>query len=523
VASPLYGLYPAADFRLTDGRCVDCPTIPQALWYFAHEVIAVPKDRVPVASFATGVPVDEDLHTWLAARSPDAPAEYPSLVWVAAPHVVAGARLSADSTRLVATKGIERLTLVPKIPLNRSYFDASSAAFFAQRQVKIRGTVDAGAIVARTLWPEDFRLERKPSPRNLAANMPTTAALRALVRGDPNGGARSPYAVTTLWQRDAAQDAAPSGRAVFGIILNGAQGDDDEAHAGHFALVTGRIEADGAIGDWLTNNFYSPDTESEKGIIAAPVPLDNYLAELNSGQNWYRPSHMIVAVLGRDRGPALVQAAFNRVYNQFWRHQLHYRHATMNCTGISVDVLRWLGWDVPVRGPASRLVAWLAYPYQVIKERSIEKAAVAFDYLVEDQTRLLPAAAFEEIGASLFALAGAAAAPPSSGILASMIAEDLDAILFIRFPQFPSSRAFGDAPIVTPWEFHSRLPAVPQIVPVPPRPFPEALRDPDLLPARRPASAYAAALWGTLSLVGIPIFLYGRWKRWREKARSASR
>jgi hypothetical protein len=216
-----------------------------------------------------------------------------------------------------------------------------------------------------------------------------------------------------------------------------------------------------------------------------------------------------------------VQAAMNRVYNQFWRHQLHYRHATMNCTGISVDVLRLMGWNIAARGPTNRLVAWLAYPYQVIKERSIDKAAVAFDYLFEDQTRLLPAAAFEEIGASLLAFAKAPAAA-TTGILEAMIAEDLDAILFLRIPQFPSSRAFGDAPIVTPWEFHARLPAEPQIVPVPPRPFPNALRDPDLLPAKRPASAYAAAVWGTLCVVGIPIFLYRRWKRWREKARSAS-
>ena len=72
-------------------------------------------------------------------------------------------------------------------------------------------------------------------------------------------------------------------------MVNGAQGDDDEAHGGHFALVTGRTQPDGAIGDWLVNNFYSLDVESEKGILAAPLPLDNYLADLNSGQGWYRP------------------------------------------------------------------------------------------------------------------------------------------------------------------------------------------------------------------------------------------
>ena len=93
-------------------------------------------------------------------------------------------------------------------------------------------------------------------------------------------------------------------------------------------------------------------------------------------------------------------------------------------------------------------------------------------------------------------------------------------VAFVRFPQFPSSRKFGDAPAVTVREFHSRVPAEPgmmQIVPVPPRPFPATLRDPDLLPEPRPASSYAAMIWGVLLVVGIPIFLYHRWRRWRSR------
>ena len=125
--------------------------------------------------------------------------------------------------------------------------------------------------------------------------MPPTLALRALMRAEPAGGAQSAFAASTLWQRDPARDAVPPGRAVLAIMVNGAQGDDDEAHAGHFALVTGRTQEDGAIGDWLVNNFYALDSESEKGILAAPVPLDNYLADLNSGQGWYRPSQLLVA------------------------------------------------------------------------------------------------------------------------------------------------------------------------------------------------------------------------------------
>ena len=510
-----FGLYSASDFRLADGHCRDCPTIRQALWYFENETIAVPKARLEVASFASGVSVGDDLRAWLAWREPGAMLEYPPLVWVAAPDVVAGARLSDDAAALEHAGGRLRLSLVPKITLNRSYFDRSSAVFFRQRSIKVRGNAAGGAMVARTLWPEDFRLDRAPPARPLAANRAATEALRALIRAEPDGGARSPFDACSLWQREPAREAAPPGRAVLGIMVNGAQGDDDEAHAGHFALVTGRTQPDGAIGDWLVNNFYSLDTESEKGILAAPVPLDNYLADLNSGQGWYRPSHMLVAVLADERAPALVQAALNRVYNQFWRHQLVYRHATMNCASISVDLLRVLGWDIPARGPASRSIAALGFPWFAARERSIAKARVAFDYLNEDQTRLMPAASFEEAGASLLALVARSGAAPPDGRLARMLADDVNAIAFLRFPQFPSSRAYGDAPAVTPWEFHARVPAEPgmmQIVPVPPRPFPEALRDPDLLPSRRPPSDYAAVVWGLLLFVGVPLLLYGLWK-----------
>src|SRR6185369_7263036 len=122
-------------------------------------------------------------------------------------------------------------------------------------------------VVARTLWPEDFRLDRSPPMRTLAADLPVTLALRALMRSDPSGGARSPFEVWSLWRREPESAALVPGRAALGIMVNGAQGDDDEAHAGHFALVTGRVQDDGAIGDWLTNNFYSLDIESEKGIL----------------------------------------------------------------------------------------------------------------------------------------------------------------------------------------------------------------------------------------------------------------
>ena len=148
-----------------------------------------------------------------------------------------------------------RASHVPKIALNRSWFDATSAEFLRARTIKVRGSIDNGAIALRTLWPEDFRMDRHPALQPLRADEPSTLALRALMRAEPSGGARSPFAVSTLWRRNAERDALPPGCAVLGIMVNGAQGDDDEAHGGHFALVTGRTRNDGAIDEWLVNNF----------------------------------------------------------------------------------------------------------------------------------------------------------------------------------------------------------------------------------------------------------------------------
>jgi hypothetical protein len=519
-ASGEFGLYPAPAFRITTGECKDCPTMRQALWYFRDQVIAVPLPGHQVASFATGVHPFEDVRRWAAARPAGAPPDFPPLVWTAAPSVVRGVHLSADGGQLTSTDGAIAFRPTAKIPLNRSYYNESSVAFFRQRSLTVRGTREGHAFVARTIWPEDFRLgPDAPSPRTLPSAPTPAEALRSLMREEPQGGAQSPYAASTLWRKDG-MPVAWAGRPVIALMVNGAQGDDDEAHGGHFAVVTGRVQADGRIGDWLVNNFYSLDVESEKGIIAAPVPLDNYLADLNSGQGWYRPSYMVVAVLADERAPVLVQSALNRVFNQFWRHQLVYYHPNENCASISIDTLRALGWEIPTRGPTSRTLAWAGFPLIAVKELSVGKAKLAFDYLRTDQTRLMPAAALEEAFGSLMALRGGKVAP-DQGPLARLLAQDMDALVFLRFPQLPSSRAFGDAPAVTTWEYKTRIPndpALAQIVPVPPRPFPDELRDPDLLaPTWRP-SDYAVLVWGVLSVIGIPIVLWRLWK-WRHMRR----
>jgi hypothetical protein len=275
------------------------------------------------------------------------------------------------------------------------------------------------------------------------------------------------------------------------------------------------VRDDGRIGGWLVNNFYTLDAESEKGILAAPVPLDAYLGDLNSGQSWYRPSYMLVMVLRDPRAATLVQSALARVYNQFYRHQLAYYHPDANCTSISVDTLRALGWPIPPRGPTSRWLASLGFPMMLAKERSLARAKIAFDYMWTDQTRLLPAAALEDAYAGVQSLLAGA---PCDGRLGRMLATDVGAIAFVRIPQLPSSRVFGDAPVASLAEYRARLPndrSQMQIVPVPPRPFPEALRDDDLLKPRAHPSDVAARAWGAIALAGVAALVYRAMRRRR--------
>ena len=520
-AGGAFGLYPAQRFRLVTGECGDCAAIRQALWYFRDQTIAVPLAGLPVAGFAMGVHAADDVRSWAVTRPSGTPIDYPPLVWVAAPDIVRGARLSEDASQLVTRDGALAFHPTARIPLNRSYYDASSVAFFRQREITARGTPSSDGFVARSLWPEDFRVGgAAPPARAMPAGLPPAEALRSLMREEPHGGAQSPYAASTLWQK-AGMPADWAGRPVLAFMVNGAQGDDDEAHGGHFALVTGRVQTDGQIGDWLVNNFYSLDVESEKGIIAAPVPLDNYLADLNSGQGWYRPSYMVVAVLKDERAAVLVQSALNRVYNQFWRHQLVYYHPN--------DELHEHQHRHAARVGLERPAARADIAPAGVAGLSVPRAQGTLHRQGQARVRL-PAHRPDAIDAR--GRAGGGVRQPArlrpterlrdgSGQLAHMLAEDVDALAFVRFPQFPSSRAFGDAPAVTTWEYKALIPNDPahqQIVPVPPRPFPEELRDPDLIPSPWRPSDYAVLVWGLLTVVGIPVVLWRLW-RWRHMRR----
>ena len=519
-----FGLFAASDFTLGTGRSAAGTALPQALWLFRDETIAVPRPGQPVAGFGRGCATFDDLGDWFAGLGDAVPRELPPLVWAAAPELRADCVLAVDGASMRCDSGSagEPVRWVPRIATNRAFADRSSMAYLAQRPLRVRGTARADGFEIRTVWPQDWRLPPTCDPRALGAGEDVRAAWRALVREAPRGGATSPFAAWRLWSRGAT--AAPPGAPVLAFMANGAQGEDDEAHGGHFALVTGRIGRDGGIGDWLVNDFYTLDSESEKGILAAPVPLDNYLADLNAGQAWYRPSVMLVAVLRRPDAAHLVQSALGRVYNQFYRRQLVYYHPDVNCTSISVDTLRTLGLDVARRRAERPLLAAAGFPLLLARERSLAKAKLWCDYLSADPTRLLPAVALEEIVAALWSCTvGGGTDAARHGRLAALLARDLDALVAVRLPQIPSSRPWGDAPVESLAEYAARLPrppAQPVVVPVPARPFPQDLRDPDLLPPPLSRSDVVAAGWGVAVLVGLPAVVRALWRRLRARRRA---
>jgi hypothetical protein len=509
------GLYEGRDFRLVDGPCADCATIPQALWYFRDDMIAVAQERP--AAFTQRSKAQDDIREWVF-KHPRGDRSRPPLVWVGSPLVAEGMRLEEGGQAMLAADGSRAsFSVVPKIATNLSYYDASSVQHFANRAMRLRGRMEKDGFVARTIWPEDYDLDfDKLAYKPLSAG----ETLSTLVRAE-SGGARLPLATQVIWQRDPKAAREWAGKPVLAFMLNGAQGDDDEAHGGHFAVATGVFGARGEWGDWLVNNFYNLDSVSEKGIIASTLPMDAYMADLNSGQSWYRPSYMLVAVLKQDRVPALYQEAIGRVYNHFYRHDFTYRHATANCAGISLQTLRSLGWNIPEEGPTSRAKALAALPYMAVKDMSLESGRKAYDYLSAEQTDLYPFVAFDAIGRDLLlrVTTGRAKDTPYEHALS----EDLEALLYVRIPQFPSSRAFGQAPVASIDEYMKRAPQDKsqwKIVPVAALPFPQGMKDSNA-PAEAPApSLYAVSAYGGILGIGA----IGAWRRWgrRKSGRQAT-
>ncbi|MGJ9420510.1 hypothetical protein ACHAC9_22540 [Massilia sp. CMS3.1] len=522
LSNELIGLLPADSFRLRTGQCTDCPVPKQNLWYFENELIAVPATAATAAGFSQANDRNSDVAKW-AATPQAARLAHPTLVWIGAPSILEGATILPGAHRVRTAAGQELdLKLAPKLSTNRSYFNSATADVFKGREVRMRGAlsdVDGRAVfTARTIWPADFALNiatLKSEPLKNASE------LAAFVR-EPT---RQQSGIDTrlLWERHPGQARAWKDKPVLGIVLNGAQGDDDESLGGHFAIATGRFGDKGDWSNWAVNNFYNLDSVSEKGIVAATVPMDNYLMDLNSGQQYYRPSTMLVAVLNNGRTAAAFQGGVQRVFNHFYRHDFRYRHAAANCTGISVDVFDALGWHVPKRGPTAPLTSLGAYVYVAAKDASLTSGRKIYDYLNEEQTRLLPAVAFDAIGLDLLQIVGAGGAPQRElSAYEQQLRDDVEAIVLVRIPQIPSSRAAGSAPVYSFDEFRARVPADQadwKIVPVGDRPFPAALRgdgfkaeeDPSVIPL--PIAGIGAC--GVLAALA--------WRRRKQPPRSAGK
>jgi hypothetical protein len=488
------GLFPATDFRATDGRCTDCAAPPQALWYFQDELIAVPLRNV--AGFDPALPAQDDVRAWAQAGHWQPDGQYPSLVWLAAPTLVPAATLSGDGATITFDDGTQRaFTLAPRLPSNESWFNGDSTAWLQPQTLALRGTLSGATFTARTIWPGSFDIDLA----SLAvAPLQADETLATLVRAD-DGGARVPAGARLLWERTPGAARAAAGKPVLALMLNGAQGDDDEAHGGHFAVATGYMGARGQWSDWLVNNFYNLDAWGEKGIIASTLTMDAYLTDLNSGQAWYRPSAMLVAVLREPRAALLYQQGVGRVFNHFYRHDFSYRHATANCAGISLDTLRSLGWDVPLVGPTSKLKAWAGLPWMAITEASISSGMQAFDYMSAERSNLFPFVAFNVAGSDL--LGRLTRGKTAEQGLEQLLGEDVEALIYVHVPQIPSSRAFGQAPVASYDEYMSRVPADRaqwKVLPAPPRAFPDALRDVRAPKEELPKSRRAVVVYGVL-------------------------
>lgn len=442
------GPYPEGDFVIGTGRCSGCRGPEQGKWYFPDDVIATPK------------------------------AGTPGIVWIGSHEMIEGARLSPDGTSVTLKDGtVMPFALTPKIASNRSYYDASSLAYLTGRTLRIRGEFaevnGTRILVARTIWPEDYRIDAKGLKDADAKN---AQDIDALVAAD-KGGAKKPFSVKLLWERQGASRDW-EGKPVMGFMLNGAQGDDDEALAGHSSLFTGRYGPNGSMADWLFDNFYDMNSTSEKGIIAAMTPMDKYMTDLNSGQSWYRPSYLLVMVMKDDRVPLQFQETFKEQYRKYYAQDLKYEHTHENCTALIADPVRADGWKFPEQGPTPKLIALLMSKAVALASGDKKAGEQIYESLREEPTRSFPRASFDSVGADLLSLAGSYGADPLGRTLSPMekrIQEDLIAVLFVRMPQIPSSRKFGRDPAGGVVDYFTRVPTDRskwQTVPTFPRPFP---------------------------------------------------
>ena len=515
------GLLDAGKLKITTGKCSDCASSPQSLWYFQNDVIAAPTSAAMVAGVSPKLDRRADVKAW--AQTPAAAQlAYPAVTWIAAPQLMDGATIAADGKKITSADGtVYDFALTPKIATNLAYANDATTAYLHQRQVRVRGALETRdgkpTFVARTIWPADYAIDTQ---RLALQPLAQRKDLRAYVQ-DPSTVKEGAVTARLVWERTPGAGRAAAGKPVLGIMLNGAQGDDDESLAGHFGVATGYFGKNGEWSDWAMNNIYGLGSFSEKGIVASTVPMDNYLNDLNSGQQMYRPSYMLVAVLKNARTAVAFQGGIQRTMNHFYRQDFVYGQASGNCAGVSIDVLRDLGWNIPEEGPTSRVKAVGAYVYVAATDRSLKSGRGIYDSLSEEQTRLLPAVTFEAAGLDLLELVGAMPGQQKARTLSpyeQQLKDDVEAIMLVKIAQMPSSRVWGSSPVFSFDEYMDRTPsnrADWKIVPVEPRPFPQALRDSSAPAPANPSLVPLPVMGiGLAGVVGVSAF----WRRRKKKA-----
>jgi hypothetical protein len=200
------------------------------------------------------------------------------------------------------------------------------------------------------------------------------------------------------------------------------------------------------------------------------------MADLNSGQSWYRPTAMLALVLKDERLPLRLQERFKELYADYYAHKIRYDHTTNPCTAMIVDPLRQAGWNFPEQGKTPVLLAGLFSKLVGLKDPAAGKEVYAS--LRQEPTHLFPRAAFDSLGGDVLSLAGAYDSQPLGRRLSPFeqaLAEDLLAVVFVRLPQIPSSRKFGRDAAGGVVDYFSRVPldhSKWQTVPSVPRPFP---------------------------------------------------
>lgn len=393
---------------------------------------------------------------WLAP----APGAAQAPLWLAAPTRLPACYLLDAETFRDAGGVRRRYRLCAPLASNRSWVDERTLFWWQQRSLTLVGEMRDDIFEVRALWPEDWRI-----PRKLHG---TRQSLDGLIDG--MDAPLAPFLAHSIWHRE----SPLASDWVLGLMLNGAQGDDDEAHGGHFAVVLGKWQ-DGDPSRWLAANFYNPDVVSEKGILPALTPLDIYLTDLNAGQQMYRPSLLFYVRLHSARVLETVWQSLQQTFEQVYDHRLHYHHARNNCTGITIDTLRGAGFNLPEKGPTARLLAPFVAAWSGLVERRFAAAKSSWEYLLTEQSRLFPVQAFRSVAGHWRALLGRG----GESDLEHHFVQDAQSMGCIRLPQVPSTRALGRSPVDSVWAYQKRTPVKRsdwQVVPVPERPFPVHLR-----------------------------------------------